>query len=173
MQVAFPGQPVFSGNPLLWTNFNSFVRLFGNQYVARDALGSGPVFYELSSGVIPQYIPGPITLSASNITTTNAVLYATDIPVGSNTLYWFEYGTDTNYTNGVTVTNGLATSTNPASLSCPITGLSPATTYHFQVVVTDDWGTHIMAATSSSPRWVCRQQLQRSPPVPSPPPPRP
>jgi GH25 family lysozyme M1 (1,4-beta-N-acetylmuramidase) len=143
VQVGFPGSPVFPGGPVItWTNFSGFVRPFGSQYVARDVIGSSAVvLYELSSGVISQYIPAPTTLSASNITTATATLSASDIPVGSNTLYWFKYGTDTNYINGVTVTNSLATSTNPASLSVPINGLTPSTVYHFQVVVTDDWGT--------------------------------
>jgi hypothetical protein len=137
MQVSFPGNPII---PSGWTNFNGFVRPMGGLFMALDEIGSGPVLYQLNSGVTPQYIPGPTTLSASNITTASATLYASDIPVGSNTVYWFQYGTDTSYTNGITVTNNLATSTNPASLSCSIAGLSPATQYHFQVVVTDDWG---------------------------------
>jgi len=55
-------------------------------------------FFQLSStGPKNPFIGPPITGSASNILTTTATLNGTDPPAGTNTVYWFVYGPDTNY----------------------------------------------------------------------------
>jgi uncharacterized repeat protein (TIGR03803 family) len=81
--------------------------------------------------------PGPLTLPASNITSYSATLNGSDTPTGTNTSYFFEYGTDTNY-GQVTSQTSLTTSSNLVFLSNSISGLAPFTLYHYQLVVDDD-----------------------------------
>jgi hypothetical protein len=155
-----PGDPVYglevltngdlSSGAEAWTEFRLPVRLFNNQFVARDRIvqkgpgqgaGTSPMgsVYRGSSGVTnASFIAPPSTLPASSITATNALLNGLVTPAGSNTVWWFEYGTDTNY-GSTTMTNSLTTSTIPASLDWGILGLAPLTLYHCQIVVTDDW----------------------------------
>jgi len=121
------------------------MRLINGDWVAKDTMVGQGLFYRTvtlthndMSNTPVSYQPD-ITLSASNILTTSATLNGSDIPVASNTVCWFEYGTDTNYYGGTTQTTNLDTSTNTVILSLPVVGLLPATLYHFQLVVTNDW----------------------------------
>jgi hypothetical protein len=121
-----------------------FVRSINGQFVARQEMVAPSFFAQLTSdaGTVTNqslhFIPSPMTLPASSITQSNASLNATLTPVGNTTKWWFEYGTDTNY-GQFTMTNSLATDTNPASILWGVAGLAPLTLYHCQIVVTDDW----------------------------------
>ena len=118
------------------------VRPYLNQeFRAREPFGPEPAaLYRLVSGTNASFVPAPITGPANTITTTSANLTGSLIPVGNGTVYWFEYGTDTNYSQ-TTPTNSVTTSTTQIGLNLGINGLTPLTLYHFQLVVTDDWGT--------------------------------
>ena len=166
---AFPNNPVFglqvlttgdlSSGAGAWMDFTNVVRLIDNQYVARDRIvQKGPgqqgsslgTVYRGSTGVTNvSFVPNPVTLPASNLAPTTATLNGSDVPIGGNTAYWFEYGYDTgqgiNYDH-TTVTNTLATSSQTNIVSCSIAGLLPLTPYHCQLVVTDDWGTQVGGA---------------------------
>ncbi len=127
-----------------WEDFTNPVRLINNMFVAHEQIAVGSndsAFYRLFGPMtnIP-FIPPAATEPAAQITTSSATLNGTTIPVGNNTKYWFQFGGDTNY-GLTTLTNQLNTSANPASLSYSYGGLSPLTTYHFQLVVVDDDGT--------------------------------
>jgi hypothetical protein len=118
--------------------------LINGEWVARDPVVAGSAFYGLvnltnNNYLTNAYYPPDITLSASNIMTASATLDGSDFPSESNTVYWFEYGTDPNNYAGMTQPTPLATSDNPAILSCSVVGLNPSTLYHFQLVVTNDW----------------------------------
>ena len=95
---------------------------------------AGPV--TTSSGSAPSVG----TDSATNISTTSAVLNATVNPNGAGTTYYFQYGTSTAYglaTNGSSISAGSTSS----QVSVTVTGLSPGTTYLFRVVATNSIGT--------------------------------
>jgi hypothetical protein len=123
-----------------WTTFQNALRYVNNEFEGRDVIASGSAFYRLNSGITnPLYVPPPITLSASNVMTTSATLDGSDIAFGSNTLYWFVYGPDTNYGQS-TVTNSLATTTSLVNVHEAVGALAPGTLYHCQLMVMDDWG---------------------------------
>jgi len=138
------GLEVLAGDNALsagnWTTYtNGFIRRINNDLLARDQVADG-AFYRLNNTVTnPLYIPSATTLSAILVTTNTATLTGTATPVLDNTRYWFAYGYDTNY-GLTTLTNTLATSTNPASLGAAITGLVPLYAYHFQLLVSDSDG---------------------------------
>lgn len=84
-------------------------------------------------------VPSVVTDAATSISTTTAMLNATINPNGSPTTYYFQYGTTASY--GVeTPIVSVASTTNSAQVSMEITGLSPNTTYLFQVVATNTTG---------------------------------
>jgi hypothetical protein len=93
-------------------------------------------FYELSTGVTNLYFGPPVTGSASNITDTAATLTGSDIPSEPGTVYWFVYGTDTNY-GSFSGTNSMVSSTNPTPACAGINGLTNSTLYHFQLMASD------------------------------------
>jgi hypothetical protein len=76
--------------------------------------------------------PVAITGAASDLTATTATLNATVDPGQETTTYRFEYGTTTSY--GTQTPADTRQGNGPKAVSANITGLSPATTYHFRVV---------------------------------------
>ncbi len=141
LQTLPVGVPLAAG---AWTPFTGAVRYYnGNsQFVARDEIGAGPgMLYELAAAATNiLFITPAETAPATAITNSNATLNGATTPCGFDSVYWFEYGSDTNYGLN-SVTNSLITGTNLASLACQIGGLSPSNTYHFQLVVQDADGT--------------------------------
>jgi len=112
------------------------------RYELRDGVMPQGAYYRLSTAVANPFIPPAATTAATAISSNAATLNGTTTPYGLSTAYWFEYGADTNY--GIcTQTNGLATSTNLASLSCAIGGLASSAAVHFQLVVADDDGIQV------------------------------
>ena len=138
------GLEVLAGDNALnaadWTTYtNGFIRRINTDLLAKDQVGNGG-FYRLNNTVTnPFFIPSATTLTAVQVTSSAATLTGTATPVLANTLYWFEYGYDTNY-GLTTLTNTLPASTNPASLGSTITGLYPLYLYHFQLLVSDSDG---------------------------------
>jgi uncharacterized repeat protein (TIGR03803 family) len=82
------------------------------------------------------HAPVVTTGTATSITMTGATLQGTANPNGASAAAWFEYGTTTNY-GKFSTTNALGTGTNGVPVSINIAGLSPQTTYHFQLVSTN------------------------------------
>jgi CSLREA domain-containing protein len=85
--------------------------------------------------------PSAMTGAASALTPTTATLNATaSDPSVSGGTATFEYGTTTAYGQSVSG-GGVAGGVSGATLSAPATALSPATLYHYRVVVTTADGT--------------------------------
>ncbi|HXF10498.1 MAG TPA: LamG domain-containing protein, partial [Desulfuromonadaceae bacterium] len=85
--------------------------------------------------------PVAVTLTAFNVTATNASLSGTVNPEGANSGWYFEYGTNVSYGSSTSV--GLLPSTNVAmAVSNVISGLLPGVTYHFRLVATNALGTN-------------------------------
>ena len=114
-----PAGLLFNGQSYCW------------QVTATNVTGTSPspnTFYFQTSGSYGA--PAVSTVGASNITATSATLSGTLSSLGSSGLINvnFAYGTDTSYGNGTPVLSLSTTGTFVAT----ITGLTPATTYHFQ-----------------------------------------
>jgi hypothetical protein len=95
----------------------------------RAAYGSDQSFTTLG-------LPAVWTLSATDMSATNATLNATVNPNGYLTDAWFEWGTTTNY-GGLTAATALGSGTNDLALSVPLAELTPGTTYHCRVVASN------------------------------------
>lgn len=78
--------------------------------------------------------------SASAITATTATLHGTINPRNSATTYHFNYGTSTAYTSSAPTPDAEGGAGGEEAVSTTISGLSPSTTYHFQVVADNGTG---------------------------------
>ncbi len=77
--------------------------------------------------------PVAITGTVSALGGTTATLNGTVNPSGAATDWWFEYGTSTSYGSKTATTSAGSGSTN-VPVSKALSGLSPATTYHYRLV---------------------------------------
>ncbi|MCX6249576.1 MAG: PKD domain-containing protein [Bacteroidetes bacterium] len=85
------------------------------------------------------YPPYVYTDNPTNITSTSATLNGVVDAYGSSTTVTFQYGLTTSY--GSTVSGGIVTGNINVSVSAPISGLTPSTSYHYRVVGTNANGT--------------------------------
>ncbi len=86
--------------------------------------------------------PQPPTASTGEpfeVTQTSATITATVNPDGLPTTYTFEVGTDTSY--GTQSFGEAGSGASAVSVSLPLTGLLPATTYHYRIVASNQDGT--------------------------------
>jgi hypothetical protein len=82
-------------------------------------------------------VPEANTASATSVGSASAVLHGTVIPNGSETTYYFQYGTTNAYGAQTTSrTTGI-----DLSVAETVTGLSATTTYHYRLVATNASGT--------------------------------
>ena len=108
------------------------------QIVASNSMGSvsgGDQTFTTTAGV-----PQLATLGATNITTTGATLLGAVNPEGAASGWYFKYGPTTSY-GSATTTNTIAAGTSTLLVNSVISGLSPATTYHFIIGATNGIGT--------------------------------
>jgi RTX calcium-binding nonapeptide repeat (4 copies) len=84
--------------------------------------------------------PAAITGTVSAIGGDSATLNGTVNPAGTATDWWFEYGTSVSYGSKTTTTAAGSGSANVA-VSKSLSGLAPATTYHYRVVAKSSSGT--------------------------------
>jgi hypothetical protein len=97
--------------------------------------GSDRTFTTLS----PTGPPVAITNAATNVASSSATLNGSVDPHGLTTTVHFQYGTTTNY--GHTTANQTKTENAYQNVAANLSGLSPSTTYHFRIVVTNTAGT--------------------------------
>lgn len=84
--------------------------------------------------------PVVVTETATGISETEATLNGTVDPSEQETSYFFQYGTTTGY--GLETAEASAGSgASPVAKSASVTGLTPATTYHFRLVAKNVTGT--------------------------------
>jgi len=96
--------------------------------------------WTVSVNVSAPPVPSVAVGSASSITTNSATLNGTVNPNGYATTYYFKYGTSTAY-GSTTSVNSAGAGTSGVGASGAAGGLSPGTTYHFQVCATNAFGT--------------------------------
>jgi hypothetical protein len=155
------GQPVTQTAGELTGNTTYHVRL-----VAHSTAGTS-----ISSEEMFTTLTGPPDISqtaATDISATEATLHATIHPEGQpSATYRFEYGPTTSYGTSVPYGEGTIGST-PTQASEHITGLTPATTYHFRVTASNGIGAPTATAdqtfttyTSSQPSSGCPNEQVR------------
>ena len=83
--------------------------------------------------------PAVRTTGANGITTTGAQIDGTVNPNGLSTTYHFEYGLTKSYGTSTTTQNG-GSGTSSIAVSAFLSGLSPATLYHFRLVASNSSG---------------------------------
>ena len=88
----------------------------------------------------PASSPAAVIAAASNITATGSQLNGSVNPNGSSTTYHFEYGTATSYGSSTASVNAGA-GTGSSAVNAVLTGLTPATLYHYRIVATSSVGT--------------------------------
>ena len=87
-------------------------------------------------------LPIAVTLPSSKATASSATLNGIVNPAGSSATYQFEYGTTTAYGSKVPASPlGVGSGSADVSVSQPLSGLAPRTTYHFRLVATNAEGT--------------------------------
>ena len=90
---------------------------------------------------------GPVTGPTVAIAPTTATLTGTVNPSGSATTYTFQYGTTTAY-GQQTAAQSAGSGTSAFAASAGITGLTPATTYHYRITATT--GTTTLAGSDQT-----------------------
>jgi phosphodiesterase/alkaline phosphatase D-like protein len=88
----------------------------------------------------PPTAPAVTTAAAGGLKSSSAVLSGTVDPEGQQTAFTFEYGPTTTFGALSAIDNAGATGT-VDSVSLPVTGLDPATTYFYRIVATNATGT--------------------------------
>jgi phosphodiesterase/alkaline phosphatase D-like protein len=83
--------------------------------------------------------PSATTGGPSGVSATSATVAGTVNPQGQDTHYYFEYGTSTAY-GAKTASTDAGSGVANVSVSAAISGLSPNTTYHYQLVATNTLG---------------------------------
>ncbi len=84
--------------------------------------------------------PSAITGTVSTVAGTSATLNGTVNPGGAATDWWFEYGTSASY-GSKTPTAAAGSGTTNVAVSKALSGLAPATTYHYRLVAKNPSGT--------------------------------
>jgi streptogramin lyase/phosphodiesterase/alkaline phosphatase D-like protein len=99
----------------------------------------------------PAMPPKPtVTASAATaIEPTSATLNGSVNANGFTTIAHFEYGTTIDY--GASPSNQVVTGNGSSPLTAALTGLAPATTYHFRLVATSDNGTNESTGSFTTP----------------------
>jgi hypothetical protein len=90
-----------------------------------------------SAGPTP---PSATTSSATNVAQSSATVNGTVNPNGTDTSYYFQYGTTTSYGSNTASTPAGSGSSN-VPVSANLTGLASSTTYHFRLVAVSTTGT--------------------------------
>lgn len=77
---------------------------------------------------------GTTTAAATNVTATSATLNGTVYPEGYATTYYFAYGLSSSSLTAITTSNTAGASYSSVAAAATVTGLSPNTTYYFELV---------------------------------------
>jgi subtilase family serine protease len=114
-------------------------------YICLTGLGySGPTGVGSISGAVTPGAPGiggPGTTGSYTQGTapTSAQVQAGVYPNGSDTAYWWQYGTTTSY-GQTTVPVDAGSGQAPVTISSNLAGLAPDTTYHYRLVARNSFG---------------------------------
>ena len=104
---------------------------------------NGSILNFKTTGQTSATAPSAITGNATLITASTATLRGTVNPKGMETMYWFEYSSDSLLGSALLIsTNQISTGAgaNAMSVETRISNLSPKTNYYFRVVAQNDLG---------------------------------
>jgi hypothetical protein len=118
------------------------------------------------SGAVERTKPTPGSPTVSNITATGASVTTTVNPVFVGGSYAYNYGTSTAY--GQSISAQLQAGVGPQPAPATLAGLTPATTYHLQLVVTTPDGTAASSDVTFTTQSTQSPQSPKSPPSPPP-----
>jgi uncharacterized repeat protein (TIGR01451 family) len=93
--------------------------------------------------------PTVTTLATTNISVTNAVLPGTVNPNGSESIYFFEYGTNTSF-GAATVVQSAGAGTNAVSVSSTLSNLVAGQAYYYRAAASNTFGISYGSAQSFS-----------------------
>ena len=164
--------PLVTGSPAIDAGNNSKALDASGQQLTTDQRGAG--FPRIQGARVdigafeftptPTPPPSVTTVAATSISSGGATLNASVNPEGNATTYSFVYGTDPTLTSGTTSTTaqsaGSGSSDQPESAA--VTGLTPNTTYYFEVQATTR-AARPTARFSNSPPY--RPPRLRPPPI--------
>jgi len=105
-----------------------------NLFVLNEYSGGGGNMtggWSITIATVPA-APIVVTNAATGVTSSMAMLHGTVDPLGQGSSYQFQLGTTTSYTF-TQVVQSAGSGTGPLSVSLALTGLKPATTYHYRL----------------------------------------
>ena len=111
----------------------------GEKFVKACSTSSG--LHMLGLVAAPPAAPTVATLAASSVSATGAALNGTANANNSTTTVSFEYGLTTAYGSTVAATPGRLTDSNSTEESATVSGLTPATLYHYRIKAVSGAGT--------------------------------
>ncbi|MEA3020307.1 MAG: hypothetical protein QOI47_1831 [Actinomycetota bacterium] len=123
------------------------------------------MFGVTSLGALPAGATGAasaFTSPATSVGSTSAVMNGTVGPNGASTSYYFQYGTSSSYGSTTATADG-GSSSDASAVSAYVTGLLPGTTYYFQIIAFNAYGTSYGGqATFTTPGAVTANRVQGS-----------
>lgn len=100
----------------------------------------------------PPLLPTVGATTVSDVSSTGATLGTEITPGFGDTVYLFEYGTTSEYEKATALSESIGSDDSPHSVSAPLTGLTPGTTYYVRAVATNFGGTtHGSPTTFTTP----------------------
>src|SRR5205823_14715377 len=102
--------------------------------------GAGSISGAVTTGAPGIGGPGASSSYAQSVSAGEGQLRGGVYPNGADTTYWWEYGTSTAYGQQTAATD-IGTGTTPVAVSDSVSGLEPATTYHYRLVAQNSFGT--------------------------------
>jgi phosphodiesterase/alkaline phosphatase D-like protein len=116
--------------------------LYHYRLVARSSAGT--TFGADRQLTMPASLPVAATGTTSSVTASGALMHGSVNPNGEPTSYWFEYGVTDAYGHA-TPTASAGSGLSDISVTAPLVGLPPDTTYHFRLVAQSGGGTSVGA----------------------------
>ena len=112
------------------------------QFAASNVFNLGAVSADISFTTLegPPPPPTAVTGPATDITGTSATIYGDLNPNGLDTTFYFHWGTNTAFGNTTPSSWVPAQNTPINGIARSLTGLSPGTTYHYELVAINDAG---------------------------------
>jgi hypothetical protein len=108
--------------------------------VGAAALAAGAVLLSATGGAAAASAPAATTGPVTAVGPTTATAAGKVTPNGLATTWYVEYGTSTSY-GSKTSAHSAGSGTTSVDVTASLTGLSPATTYHYRLVATSSAGT--------------------------------
>ena len=102
--------------------------------------GSGAMASDSFATIAVPPLPVAVTLAATSITATGAVVNGSVNAVNNSSAATFDYGTTTSYGSNAAATPSPVTGSSATAASATLTGLVPGTLYHYRMVGTSAAG---------------------------------